>query len=107
MASEDVIQWGIRPGRGDGSILAGGGSTVKGQNAQLATAALTSGGLLDTRWGGTGKILKPISMNSAGYYTLRAFPGGWIYASGHAKTSGSVGSLLLARLLGIGPMTVF
>jgi uncharacterized delta-60 repeat protein len=91
----------------DGSIVAGGGSTVSGQNAKIVTARVRSNGTLDPLWGMGGWRIIPLSSLSVGLFALRMFTGGEIYGVGHAKSSGSVGSLMLSRYQNTGTFSAF
>lgn len=81
----------------DGAFVAGGGTTITGQNAKIASARLLPTGLLDPTWGTGGKRTYALPSLSVGLYALRMFKGGLVYGVGHAKSSGSMGSMYLGR----------
>lgn len=93
--------------QGDGSFVAGGGTTITGQNSRIATARLTPGGMLDSTWGTGGKRIHGLTGLAVGLYSLRMFKGGWIYGVGHAKMSGSMGSMYLGRFQNTGTYAPF
>jgi hypothetical protein len=103
----EVAGLGFGTVQSDGSIVAGGGSVVSGQNSKIATTRVRSNGTLDPLWGTGGKRIIPLSSLSVGLFALRMFTGGEIYGVGHAKTSGSVGSLMLSRYLNTSSYTAY
>jgi uncharacterized delta-60 repeat protein len=91
----------------DGSFVCGGGTTITGQNSRIATARLNPMGQLDSTWGTGGKRIYGLTGLAVGLYSLRMFKGGWIYGVGHAKMSGSMGSMYLGRFQNTGSFAPF
>lgn len=95
----------------DGVTVAGA-SGQTGQNSQGATARLKNDGSLDSGWGSGGKKLYASVAGlagSIGFFGLLMLAGGRMYVTGHRKTTGTVGSMIIMRMLlnsTLGPFSV-
>lgn len=79
-----------------------GASGLTGQNSQGATARLKNDGSLDSGWGTGGRrLFSTIGglTGSIGFFALLMLAGGRMYVTGHRKTAGTVGALIIMRLI--------